>query len=53
MLNPRSIVCSNGLALSSAFSVRTLCASDTVTPFFTSPTACFRFATVTRFADPN
>jgi hypothetical protein len=53
MLLPRSIVCSKGLLLSSARSVIGLCASDTVTPLFTSATACFRFAAVTRFAEPS
>ena len=53
MLLPRSIVCSNGLLLSSALSVSGLCASDTVSPLFTSASACLRFAAVMRFTEPS
>ena len=53
MLLPRSMVCSNGLLLSSAFSVSSVCASDTVSPLLTSATACLRFAGVIRFTDPS
>ena len=38
------MVCSNGLALSSALSVSGLCTSDTVCPVFASDSACLRFA---------
>ncbi len=47
------IVCSNGLALSSALSVSGLCTSDTVCPVFASDSACFRFAGVMRLTDPS
>ena len=53
MLLPRSIVCSNGLALSSAFSVSSVWASDTVSPVFASAIACLRVAGVMRFTDPS
>ena len=53
MKKPGFIVCSNGLGLSTAFSVMALWASDTEMPVFTRPAACFRLASVTRFADPS
>jgi hypothetical protein len=39
MKKPGFIVCSNGLGLSTAFSVIALCASDTEMPFLTSVAA--------------